>query len=80
MQAEGYGQTWTRNWRQTGVCELFQGVVRTTTEGCLVPVEGIEPTLPCGNQILSLARLPIPPHRLDVKRAAEAARGGRRAL
>ena len=30
----------------------------------LVPVEGIEPTLPCGNQILSLARLPIPPHRL----------------
>lgn len=30
----------------------------------VVPVEGIEPTLPCGNQILSLARLPIPPHRL----------------
>ena len=26
-----------------------------------VPRTGIEPALPCGNQILSLARLPIPP-------------------
>ena len=26
-------------------------------------MEGIEPTRPCGHQILSLARLPIPPHR-----------------
>lgn len=29
----------------------------------MVPGEGIEPTLPCGNQILSLARLPISPPR-----------------
>lgn len=29
----------------------------------LVPVVGIEPTLPWRNKILSLARLPIPPHR-----------------
>lgn len=28
-----------------------------------MPGEGIEPTLPCGNQILSLARLPISPPR-----------------
>ena len=30
----------------------------------LVPRTGIEPALPCDNQILSLARLPIPPSRL----------------
>jgi hypothetical protein len=29
-----------------------------------VPMEGVEPTHPYGYQILSLARLPIPPHRL----------------
>ncbi len=28
----------------------------------LVRVEGLEPPRPCGHQILSLARLPIPPH------------------
>ena len=26
-------------------------------------MEGVEPTRPFGHQILSLARLPIPPHR-----------------
>ena len=26
-----------------------------------VPGEGLEPSLPCGNRILSPARLPIPP-------------------
>ncbi len=29
----------------------------------MVPEEGLEPTQPCGYQILSLARLPIPPLR-----------------
>jgi hypothetical protein len=29
----------------------------------MVPVEGLEPPRPHGHQILSLARLPIPPHR-----------------
>ena len=29
----------------------------------MVPTEGVEPTHPCGYQILSLARLPVPPHR-----------------
>ena len=29
-----------------------------------VPTKGIEPSLPCENQILSLARLPIPPYGL----------------
>jgi site-specific DNA recombinase len=28
---------------------------------CLVPRTGIEPALPCDNQILSLTRLPVPP-------------------
>jgi hypothetical protein len=32
--------------------------------GRLVPGTGIEPALPCENQILSLARLPIPPSGL----------------
>ena len=30
-----------------------------------VPAVGVEPTLPCGNKILSLARLPIPPSGLN---------------
>jgi hypothetical protein len=30
----------------------------------MVPTEGVEPTHPYGYQILSLARLPIPPRRL----------------
>lgn len=29
-------------------------------------MEGLEPTRPCGHQILSLARLPIPPHRRTI--------------
>src|SRR6185503_19822681 len=29
----------------------------------MVPMEGVEPTHSCEYQILSLARLPIPPHR-----------------
>ena len=32
----------------------------------MVRVKGIEPPLPEGNQILSLARLPVPPPRLYV--------------
>lgn len=34
----------------------------------MVRVVGLEPTRPCGHQILSLARLPIPPHphRYDI--------------
>ena len=28
-----------------------------------LPAVGVEPTLPCGNKILSLARLPISPRR-----------------
>jgi hypothetical protein len=34
----------------------------------LVPGEGIEPPRPCGHEILSLARLPVPPsgHRSDI--------------
>ena len=30
----------------------------------MVPMEGVEPTHSCEYQILNLARLPIPPHRL----------------
>jgi hypothetical protein len=33
----------------------------------MVPTEGVEPTHPLGYQILSLARLPIPPHRPPIK-------------
>ena len=33
----------------------------------VVPTKGIEPSLSCENQILSLARLPIPPHGLKVE-------------
>ncbi len=33
----------------------------------VVPMEGVEPTHSHEYQILSLARLPIPPHRLPIK-------------
>src|ERR1017187_8592144 len=33
----------------------------------MVPTEGVEPTHPHGYEILSLARLPIPPHRPPIK-------------
>jgi hypothetical protein len=33
----------------------------------LVPGTGIEPALPCDNQILSLTRLPIPPSGLMIE-------------
>jgi hypothetical protein len=32
----------------------------------VVLVEGIEPTRPCGHRILSPARLPVPPHQLQL--------------
>ena len=34
----------------------------------VVPKEGLEPSLPCGNWILNPARLPIPPLRLVGRR------------
>ncbi len=46
-------------------------------------MEGVEPTRPCGHQILSLARLPIPPHRhskVQVGRNNKVARGWQEVL
>jgi hypothetical protein len=40
-----------------------EDVESLTTVFGMVPTEGVEPTHPFGYQILSLARLPIPPHR-----------------
>ena len=37
---------------------------KSTQNECLVPRTGIEPAHPCEYQILSLARLPIPPSGL----------------
>ena len=36
---------------------------KKTLKGSLLPAIGVEPILHCWNQILSLARLPIPPRR-----------------
>ena len=36
----------------------------------MVPERGLEPPLPCGNQVLNLARLPIPPFGHSKKKAA----------
>ena len=33
----------------------------------VIPTAGVEPARPCGHQILSLARLPIPPRRHDCR-------------
>ena len=43
----------------------------------LVPTEGVEPTHPYGYQILSLARLPIPPHRLPRHKIYQAITSGK---
>ena len=49
------------NWRCDSQMVMdMLGIVKS----CLVPEEGIEPTHPCGYEILSLARLPVPPLRL----------------
>ena len=39
-------------------------VLKLTLTLAFVPRTGIEPALPCDNQILSLARLPVPPSGL----------------
>ena len=49
---------WVWVWRkgQSEAC-----VLKLTLTLAFVPRTGIEPALPCDNQILSLARLPVPP-------------------
>ena len=42
--------------------DYYQVYDCTPAKNSMVRVEGIEPPLPDGNQILSLTRLPIPPH------------------
>jgi hypothetical protein len=44
-----------------------------TFVGAFVPGTGIEPALPCDNQILSLTRLPVPPSGQRWNEAAEKA-------
>ena len=44
-----------------------------TIVGAFVPGTGIEPALPCDNQILSLTRLPVPPSGQRWNEAAEKA-------
>ena len=57
----------TRTAWQKGIVVQLQAVAgsgarsQAVTDGRLVPGEGVEPTHPFGYQILSLARLPIPP-------------------
>jgi hypothetical protein len=36
----------------------------------MVPERGLEPPLPCENQVLNLARLPIPPFGHNEKKAS----------
>ena len=45
-----------------GFREVYQHYLAKTNTKKMPPV-GVEPTLPCGNWILSPARLPIPPQR-----------------
>src|ERR1700741_3531970 len=44
----------------------------------LVPLAGLEPARPCGQQILSLPRLPISPQGRASERAIGSSRGGHR--
>src|SRR5689334_20225646 len=48
---------------KTAVRRLSQWIKCIFSWISLVPMEGVEPTHPFEYQILSLARLPIPPHR-----------------
>ncbi len=54
---------------------LHSGFGAGQADKLVVPGEGLEPTRPCGHQILSLTRLPIPPSRqaviTDVSAAAK---------
>src|SRR3984893_10616701 len=48
--------------RSSGVhCGSLRGFIQIWCELNLVPERGLEPPLPCENQVLNLARLPIPP-------------------
>jgi hypothetical protein len=47
-----------------GVFLVLVQIGRTCLGISMVPMEGVEPTHSFEYQILSLARLPIPPHRL----------------
>lgn len=59
-------------------CSAGKAPARLPMNQSMVPVEGIEPPLCCQKQILSLPRLPIPPHRHRCRadRKAGAGRGG----
>ena len=50
-------------WDSGNSIKLRYNVLHLSLKCLLVPKVGIEPTLHCCNQILSLARLPIPPLR-----------------
>ena len=57
------------HWRNTRLLlfPVYSGPLRRSVAAnlviMLVPEVGVEPTLPCGNTILSRARLPVPPLR-----------------
>jgi hypothetical protein len=49
--------------RRTGETEKFEVTEKfEENRGDLVRMKGLEPSLPCGNQNLNLARLPVSPH------------------
>ncbi len=52
-----------RSGLETRVFLSIYGSGRRSTDSSMVPVVGVEPTHGCPWQILSLLRLPIPPHR-----------------
>ncbi len=59
-----------KKWRRSGIClrrEATHRMHRVTLWADLVPRVGIEPTRCRHHQILSLARLPVPPPRLDAR-------------
>jgi hypothetical protein len=71
-QVLGFELTATINWPpQFGYDKVAKAAILSwpsqrggLTHECMVPMEGVEPTHSYEYQILSLARLPIPPHRL----------------
>jgi hypothetical protein len=48
-------------WRAEAAPSKTVPLSRPTSWGFMVPERGLEPPLPCENQLLKLARLPIPP-------------------
>src|SRR3984893_18490784 len=60
-ETSSLSRTRNRRLRTSFIGGSLRGIIQIGCELNLVPERGLEPPLPCENQVLNLARLPIPP-------------------